>query len=96
MAAQLKGELWTGRSRDPEAGGAPGAPGALCGAGGELCAAPLCFSALAPTRWLRAADLGPGTGNASRFLKGPISYPFRVAILVFSCGERSRSSRKHT
>ncbi|KAJ1195617.1 hypothetical protein NDU88_004894 [Pleurodeles waltl] len=27
VAAQLTGELWTGRSRDPEAGGSPGALG---------------------------------------------------------------------
>ncbi|KAJ1121233.1 hypothetical protein NDU88_009351 [Pleurodeles waltl] len=73
VAAQLTGELWTGRSRDPEAGGAPGALGGspvrVASCVRLRSVTPLCFSAsaLAPACWLRAADLGPGSGNASRF-----------------------------
>ncbi|KAJ1105516.1 hypothetical protein NDU88_002922 [Pleurodeles waltl] len=52
VAAQLTGELWTGRSRDPEAGGAPGA------LGGSLVRVVSCVrhrSASALRRWLRRA-----------------------------------------
>ncbi|KAJ1200339.1 hypothetical protein NDU88_004163 [Pleurodeles waltl] len=58
VAAQLTGELWTGRSRDPEAGGALGAPGALGGSPVRVvsCVRHRSASALAPARWLRAGS----------------------------------------
>ncbi|KAJ1091434.1 hypothetical protein NDU88_004560 [Pleurodeles waltl] len=64
VAAQLTGELWTGQSCDPEDGGAPGALGGLPV---RVASCVRLRSASAHRRWLRAADLGPGTGNASRF-----------------------------
>ncbi|KAJ1091124.1 hypothetical protein NDU88_004251 [Pleurodeles waltl] len=52
VAAQLTGELWTGRSRDPEAGGAPGALG---GSPVRVVSCVRHRSASALRRWLRRA-----------------------------------------
>ncbi|KAJ1112210.1 hypothetical protein NDU88_000478 [Pleurodeles waltl] len=56
VAAQLTGELWTGRSRDPEAGGAPG------GSPLRVVSCVRHRSASALRRWLRRA----GSALASR------------------------------
>ncbi|KAJ1099007.1 hypothetical protein NDU88_004111 [Pleurodeles waltl] len=70
VAAQLTGELWTGRSRDPEAGGAPRAPG---GSPMRVASCVRLRSASALRRWLRRAgsalltwDPEPETPLASR------------------------------
>ncbi|KAJ1188362.1 hypothetical protein NDU88_005124 [Pleurodeles waltl] len=74
VAAQLTGELWAVRSRDPEARGQEHWPGALGVSPVRVASCVRLRSASALRRWLRRADLEPGnpepeTPLASRLTK---------------------------